>query len=440
MNLLNLQNTQPARLTLASLFLNLMFIGATFGYSIYILILSPFIGDYVKDSSVFTWTFRASVIIITGFAFFLTKTSFPKFNWKIGLFIIFYMMYLFRAIVDIELRSFMSFDQDLAWRLYMQPNFRLQAWAFILPLTLFPLIVIYKAWRQIDLQRILNWILVLGSISVLLALFFMSSSYISLVGADADERINATGMLNTISLGHFGATVAILCCYKILDKTYKNVFAKLLLVPIAIVGLIIMMRSGSRGPVFSLFVVAMFWFAAMSRYFIIGATLTSIIILCSYIFVEKILFIIEKISPILAARLEATVKYGESSGRDHLMDIYFDEILNKPFFGSQLDFFGYSHNAVVDGFVMFGMFFGWIVFALFAAGYISAFRIIKNRLPNYWVALISIQTMTMVQTSFFFGGNSQVQVPMLLVFIMSAFIGNYQASKNPVQLPQKIAA
>lgn len=119
-----------------------------------------------------------------------------------------------------------------------------------------------------------------------------------------------------------------------------------------------------------------------------------------------------------------TLEYGHSSGRDYLMKSVIDKILENPLFGVQTDQLGYSHNAILDGFMMFGIGAGWIVFVLYLTAYVDAYKVIKLKIKNYWVALLAIQYFTATQTSFSLGGNCQVLLFMLIVYAVSYQLKN----------------
>ncbi len=393
-----------------------------FGYPIFAAIISIFVGDasFLTDSSIYTWPYRGASVVFFFISLFFVKRNAIKMNWKIALLFVFLIMHFFRTFYDIEVRDISEFRGSLlAWRIDVS---RFRTWNYVILLTALPLFAVYRTFYNADFSRILNWIIVLSSIGLIVSIARMELYGISIYGDDSVARVNATDLLNTISYGHLGGSLAILSLYQLVSNKRKAF--PVLYIATFLLGVFVLLRAGSRGPIFSISVVLFMWWCARSRYAFIALFVFSAFAGCVYFFRETIFNLIMKISPVLVTRINMTLEYGHSSGRDYLMKSVIDKILENPLFGVQTDQLGYSHNAILDGFMMFGIGAGWIVFVLYLTAYVDAYKVIKLKIKNYWVALLAIQYFTATQTSFSLGGNCQVLLFMLIVYAVSYQLKN----------------
>lgn len=393
-----------------------------FGYPIFAAIISIFVGDatFLTDSSIYTWPYRGASVVFFFISLLFVKRNAIKMNWKIALLFVFLIMHFFRTFYDLEVRDISEFSGSLlAWRTDVS---RFRTWNYVILLTALPLLAVYRTFYNADFSRILNWIIVLSTIGLIVSIFRMKNYGISLYGYDSVQRANATDLLNTISYGHLGASLAILSLYKILSKRINGI--SFLYILTFLLGMFVLLRAGSRGPVLAIAVVLFVWWCARSYYAFFAFFGFSAFLGCAYFFKETIFNLLMKVSPVLVNRISLTLEYGDSSGRDYLMMNVVNKIMENPLFGVQTDQLGYSHNAILDGFMMFGVVAGWIVFVLYAAAFIDAYKMIKLKTPNYWLGLLAIQYFTATQTSGALGGNCQVLLLMLIVYAVSNHLKN----------------
>lgn len=224
-----------------------------------------------------------------------------------------------------------------------------------------------------------------------------------LVGEYATQRSGFLA-LNSISYGCFGGHLLILACYKLF--TCRSPIWKLLSIIPIVLGAYILLRAGSRGPILSLFVSYFVWIFVGTRFLILGIVLSIFGLLILYIYFEQILDLVHIISPVMATRISNSVYNMDSSGRDVLFSDYINGIFENPITGMHLDMISYSHNACLDGFVMFGVLFGWIVFAIILLAFIKASWGIKIRMQHYWISLVLIDQLVGAQLSGAFGTNA----------------------------------
>lgn len=393
---------------------SLSFFVAILGYPIVMALLSPLgtgVDIAMGGNRLFTWTYRGGATII--FLLALAKVynrPFPRFDWRMGLLAGFWALYLLRAFWDLQIST------PITERTIGDPNFRFQAWSYILLFTLLPMVVTLKSVDLIDFRRVQDWIFYFGGLGLVCALM-ANHAVASASWAIVEGRTNATEMLNTISYGQLGLTVAIVAVCRFLER--KTLIRGVICGVGFLIGLYAMLQAGSRGPLLALFVVVLIYAFSRSRYAVIGVLGGGLVSLTVWLFMENVIGMIRGISPVMASRLEGTLVEGDMSGRDELYSSVWRECLDNPLTGFQLDFLGYSHNACLDGFMMFGLIFGWIVLMLVLLGYKAAYNALKLRLPIMWLALIAVQYITAAQTSGMFGPNATIQCSLIVLFLMT---------------------
>ncbi len=396
-----------------SLFCTLNFFLSIVGYPVAMSLLAPFsLNIEVGENIYFTYPFRIFQVLVAIIALFVSRSArAPKFDYRLMLLGLFWVLYLLRAFWDLQVRSTPS---PLAWN--NKYGIEFQAWCYILLFSFLPLFSTLKGFYLIDFQKVLKWILILGGLSLVTSLFAVSKQ--SEILTTEEYRVGASKMLNTISYGNIGLTICA-CAAVRMFALKSNLTQKLCFSLLAFLGIYVMLRAGSRGPLLALFCMVFMWSITRGRYLALGITFSGILLLGIYYFFEEILKFISTIAPVIAHRVEATLWEGDTSGRDSLFSSVWNESLKNPLFGFQLDFLGNSHNIILDGFMMFGFIFGWIVFILVLMGLNSSFKIMKYNKSLTWLALLLVQQLVLGQTSYMFGPDSATQCLLLVGFIFT---------------------
>lgn len=397
---------------------------ALVGYPVVMALLSPLGADVdtaYGENALYTWPYRIFATIIGVLTLLQVRSRpMPKMNAGLILLCVFWAFYLIRAFYDLEIQSFADYS-TLAWAAGGE-NFKLKSWAYILAFTLLPLLGVLKGFDRIDFERAANWIWFVGGFSLIAAMVSVQRMADAVWTADAVAygRFGASKMLNTIALGHLGVSVAIVAVYKLTTKYKTNLLQRFFSIGVILVGTYIMLRAGSRGPVLCAFVAGFFYALSRSRYAALGIMMAAIFAGAALAFIRQILMVIRFFSETMSDRILRTIEEGDDGGRLELYKSIWSEICDHPIGGVQLDLLGYSHNACLDGFMMFGFLGGWIVFVLAIIAYVKAFRVLRLHLENWWLALLAIQAITSVQTSGMFGPNSFVQCTFVVCLIWTS--------------------
>lgn len=395
----------------------LNFVFTLLGYSLIVGSLSNLIPQDLLYSSSITWPVRGAFLMITILAFVFGKSRNGKIDFPMILFIIFTLLYLLRAMADLLLTSSGSFNPSFAWRIRSyDPNFYFQAWSYIVLFTIIPLISIYRSWEQIDYQLALDIIICLGTIACMSSFGALLKGGVAIVGIDAESRVSASALLNTIAFGHLGVSLALMAIYRFFYSGHLSIWKPICIV-VAILGMVTMMRAGSRGPIVAFLFAIVLFAATFARNVVLSCGLALICCVIVYIARDILLNMVEFISPALYTRIDATLSYGEASGREYMFIEYLKEVFSHPLFGFQLDLLGYSHNVFIDAFMMFGLFAGWIIPIILLVGIYRAIGLLKYRIAIGWISLLYFQAFASVQFSGCIGGNSFLQGSLFVIFL-----------------------
>ena len=364
--------------TLSNLNVILLFIGVQFVTSFFLV----GVEDPTLSRSV-TLPFRLLVLVLSIYIIFFTKKS---------------------AIVD---RSFFFwvlflsvFTFIICWDIFsgkVIPKDKNQILMFVFLIN-FPLVFsIQNSLIHIDFDKVLKYVYFL-SIFTTLFIIYTNPSVFS-ISKMIEERVSGSVAFSTISFGHFCTTVSLLALNNFFYRD-KNKLQLLMSFLIFLFGMFCMIKSGSRGPVFSMIIIGVFVYLIKSKnivYFIKKIILVSII---TFFLINLFLIILKNISPYLEQRLRASFENGDLGGRQSYYDIAFEYISNNLFFGKQFllkfsenDFF-YSHNIFLDILIASGLF--GLLFFLFIM--IKVFKninyIFKNEKSYIWLCLLFLQYFT----------------------------------------------
>ncbi|WP_324024140.1 O-antigen ligase family protein [Maribacter sp. BPC-D8] len=232
------------------------------------------------------------------------------------------------------------------------------------------------------------------ALGLLIAFFVAIPSPPPLIG-----RFDANSTVNTINYGKMGCSMAIVAIYGY--KNYKFKFSLLIYPLLVLLGIVSIMRSGSRSPVVVLLLVVVFY--VLSDYSFLKGLF---IVFCSFLIlwfsIGVIIQLSEMIESDIVTRLLASIESGDSSGRDGIYLNVLGKIKDSPIFGSfylissGIGKGSYPHNYFLEVFMTTGLIGGipFIVMALLSL--IKCFQLLRYKHAAGWIILLFLQ-------SFFYG-------------------------------------
>lgn len=401
----------------------LNFVLAIVGYQFVTSLAMPFIGVDVEGASnivtvpyrLFSILLATTVIVQSLFKGFVVLKN----NRTIVLFVVFWILWLIRLFFDLKIRT----------DFYILPREAARIWLFSLLLCLYNGFSVALSYKKIDLQLAYRLTAFALLISLIFSLLFnpllLSSS------EEIDTRVDGNVALTTITFGQMGMSAIVIgaCMLFTERKLLLKYFVPFLLI---VVGFLISLRSGSRGPLFCLAVIVMYAVITKTKRPIIGFMLAFLFLVLIVIFLRQILMIIAHIAPYLAERLEYTTSNEE---RALLLREGWERFLNNPITGDSFAItyidgtYTYSHNMILDAFMGTGFFGGMVFLIMYISATIDGYKLLKfDRKQYMWVVFLLIQQMAsgMLSGAFYLSPILSI----LIIFVGLASVNHSTEQKS----------
>jgi O-antigen ligase len=227
----------------------------------------------------------------------------------------------------------------------------------------------------------------------------------------------------------FKVVVAILMIIYFLFEKKLNLIFKIYYIALLVIIIPILPLTGSRGPIFILFVSVLYYIIRMKK----SIALKSIILICSSV-VAFFLFQYFMQVEVLAERINKTINEGDTAGRDKLwlssLNVFLDNPLTgvgrvayKDEIGKYMGFSQSSHNVFIETLVRAGLF-GFVCYMIF---FLRVWRLafITYKRTGTAVLLLMIFATTLEMSK-----SGGVINSIYLWFIISIIVGGYGLTKQ----------
>lgn len=234
------------------------------------------------------------------------------------------------------------------------------------------------------------YFLITLSIGLIIAFFISKPSPAPLIG-----RFDANSTVNTINYGKMGCSLAIVAIYGY--KNFKFKFSKIVYPALLLIGILSIMRAGSRSPVAILLAVIAFYFLAKNS-FIKGLIIVFFSSLVLWFSLGVLMQLSEMIESDLTARLLASIESGDTSGRVEIYQNALGHIKDSPLFGSfylipsGIGRGSYPHNYFLEVFMTTGFFGGLPFVAMVILSLKRSFQLLRQKHVAGWIVLLFLQT------------------------------------------------
>lgn len=300
--------------------------------------------------------FQSVIYFLVFILFLLSKKTIlkPSIKTCMNLYIIFALLYVMRAFIELELLNHIQ-------ELYANNS---TVYFFLITGLLLPSFFVPKLINTQSYNSVFFILSIIICISLFISLYNIFTGNVILT---ADQRIQANERLGVIQYGHLGLTGALTgyLCYA--QKSNTKIVRLFGIVAIAI-GLISMLMAGTRGALISaIVIIAVYLLAhAKMRSFVILIIVTLII----FQFLDYVESILESLGAASMMRIIRFFSEGgdQSSGRSEIWLHAINNILESPvwgvscFWSSDGGEISYVHNSFLEVTYALG-FFGLFVFA-----------------------------------------------------------------------------
>lgn len=363
----------------------LNFVLAFAGYQLVTALCSPLM-NAMKGSQFITVPYRFVVFCLALFLIFGVKKPITFQKPVINCLWAYWILLTVRLVIDFYLQY--SFEIS-------EPG-KEKVLTFMYLITLPPVIAFAKTWNMVDYHKAFKWsIIAFVIIAVSSVLFNKALLYNSLI-VNSSGRVDGGLALNTITFGHCGVSLALLSFY---IYRYRTDFNKWLSILLFLLGIFVLLRAGSRGPLFSLVIAISLIVAFKSKQFIYVILILTAMALCLYIFRDFLMELIDDISPTLNRRLVNTIEKGDLSGREQAysdaLHIWFNNLILGKYFAYYIGtpaYPMYSHNIILDAAIAGGIIGVVLILTLYFTVLKALYYSLSYNINYAWIIILTFQS------------------------------------------------
>ncbi len=400
----------PANKLLSTLNLVLAVIGYQFATS---LLIPVYGGDIEGATRMVTVPYRlltialATAVIIQNIAQYGASIKMNRTTWLLTGF---WAMLLLRLFYDLEVRS----------DFFLLPGESFRVWLYALLLCLYSGLSVAYSYREIDLR--LAFRLTALALTVSLVLSLVNNPLLLAASEDIARRMDGNAALTTIAFGQLGITAIIIGAFMM--RSEQNILVRYVLSAfLLIIGMLISLRSGSRGPLLCLIAIIVFATIAHTKKLSNGILLSLFFACLVFLFYNGILALISRIAPVLVERLLYSTSNEE---RAILLREAWEGFLSHPVLGDRFAIihsdgkFIYSHNMLLDALMGTGLIGGAVFLVMYVSATIDSYKLVKLRPESTWIVLVLIQHMTAGMTSSAFYLKPVITILIIFVSLSAA--------------------
>lgn len=391
-----------------SFFSTLSVIVVLFGYQF---VTTLFGSSITTDTSrLVTVPFRMFALAVLIITWILNRNTKSNSN-SLRILWIYWTLLLFRMFVDFYLRT------DIPPISSDQRNVIL---LLTLSQSLIPSIVFSKCYKYIDFDKLLTWSFLLTSATVLIAMFINTSAFLTGEVATG-ERLQANAALNSISTGTLGL-MAIIVAVALLRKRKIPLIPRLFVLLMIFLDLVFTLRAGSRGPLLSGGVVALFAILSMTKNKVANVSLLLVAGIILWLLMGYLESIVNDISPVLYERLYGKTMEDQLYGRDNLYSLAFSYFLESPIWGKYFALYMggdmvWVHNIFLDSLLQLGIIGFVLILMIIIRSCNKVLSIGEAKASYFWLALLLISGISGAMVSSTFYANECISPLYALLFM-----------------------
>lgn len=378
------------------------------GYQFVTIIFSGYMNmDDEGTSQIITIPYRALSVFVPILIIFRNLKEKCKMGTIVKVLWFYWVLLLLRFFVDFFIRTDIQVDSSVVMKSFL----------FMGPMTLVPMFAVMKSVRFINMDKLFQWTYYIVSISVVIIFVKQDLGF----GGGEYERMQASLALGSLGTGQLGLIALIMSFCVLYYKRYSNIFKKAFAYFIFAIGLIILLRSGSRGPLFVVTCLfAIYVFGRVNNRFV-ALLLVAIVAFLGYVLYEYILDILGHFSPMLYARIIAAAG-NQLETRAEFYDDAIRLFLENPLTGGAFAHYSngdmmYTHNAFLDSFMQLGIM-GVILVYIYLKPIYSTMNFFKTNDDRLWLGLFLSQSMisTMLSSSFY--NSYEISILIVLLYTL----------------------
>lgn len=347
-------------------------------------------------SQTITIAYRLFAFVVCMIVIVLNIRSRNNIDRPIKVLLLFWVLAIGRFLYDMYIRT----------DVYVPDDYIYTTGLFMVVINFIPLISLVLSFNNINLDKTLLYVYLFLSVATIISFFSNESLQIT----DEYSR-NTTAGLGAIGTGHLGLSTLVLSVYLIVNnkkKLLKKLLRSILYIGIAIISLLVMLRSGSRGPILSLIFVLGFYLAGKSKYPIVFIVILVVLYLLSDYLITGFLELLDSVAPNLSRRFSFHEDEGQFMGRMQLYKFAWEAFTKSPVLGKYFAIYTnhllyevviYPHNLFLDALMQLGIIGFCMITYVVVKTCKVVLKLVKYRISAAWIGLIYIQFFSELQVS-----------------------------------------
>lgn len=392
-----------------------------FGYDLVTAIASLFVND-LESSRMVSLPYRGATFLACLIVLFVNLSNKVRINRDVAVIFVYEALLLLRFFIDFYWGADLFVDTDIRFRIVM----------YLIPMSIIPMLTIVKCHMRIDINKLSIFSYFFLAVSIFITYYNNDIFQIS----DYEGRESAFG-IGTIGTGHLGLSGLLLSAYMMRKKSF-NYLMKLVFLCIFFLSTLIMLRSGSRGPLLSFIAVIAVIYVARTRRWVMSALL----IILGYVFIDYIMDyvmrFIQDVSPYLYDRIENKQEEGQFMTRLTFYQAAWDGFVKNPLLGSSFAIIlptgecAYAHNVFLDSLMQWGVIGGGLIGYIYFKSFSQTIVLIRNRHELAWLGLLLVQQLTglLVSSAFYYSPSVVVIYTFLLMKKQEEQLASHNQMKN----------
>lgn len=321
------------------------------------------------------------------------KSKRPRNRLIVSVLFFFWFLLLLRFISD------MYFNPSVS----VLPAIRNRTLLYMVVLGLMPMASIVLSIKSIDFDLAFKWITILISVAIVIV-FFQNFNYES-EEIEGMSRASSEG-LSSIGTGQLGLTAIVVSFCNLIRGTEKRVIWKLTFWLVLLLGIIVMLRSGSRGPFLGFVGVGFVWVISKTQKPLIWLPILLLCVVFYNQIFDFVLNVISYIAPNLSYRFTYKAEIGGQF--DNRLYHYLSAIeafRDSPIIGKQFAIYLpgnemiYAHNIFLDTIMQLGIIGGLLMLTIIIGTLKLVYQLIRQVKSVLWICLLFVQQLFLLMVS-----------------------------------------
>lgn len=383
------------------------------GYQLTLVLYSDTI-NAIGDTQAVTIPFRITTLALSLLVIILNYNKKISFSKPLIVFLSFWALLLFRFIWDMLVLPIGTLNESK----------QTQLWLYMIGLTIIPMLSVLKSFKTINYRLLFG---LLYAISAFICLYLYNTvDEMQIANAD---RFSLNG-LNSISVGYCGMQLCILSLYVfIISKT--RIIYKAIAGALFILGFIILVRAGSRGPLLTLIISVFFIFGSRSKNPSKNLIIFSIAVIAFYVLSNYLIEYINQLSPVLYRRLNRDE--GQLFDRLPLYNQAIEYFLNNPIIGSRFAIYhdgtySYAHNIILDSMMQLGTVGLVLIICILSNCVKVIYKMLRNNLTFTFLSLFLLEHMSELMVS----GSIYANPSFSILYVLCVSLMYYHNQKSTI--------